>query len=143
MRVARISIYILFYLYLYITAFMNFQSTVLTVAVVLLLICMILISIALVKSKGAEQWPPIIGDCPDYWIDLSGNGAQCVNMKDLGTCSSGTSGAHQQMNFTVPPYTGQNGLCAKYKWAKGCGITWDGITSGVPNPCDVSGNTTS
>ena len=81
---------------------MNFQSTVLTIAVVLLLLCMILISIALVKTKNTEQWPPIIGDCPDYWIDLSGNGAQCVNMKDLGTCNGSVSeGQHMQMNFTV------------------------------------------
>ena len=121
---------------------MNFQTTVLIIAVVLLLLCMILISIALIKSKGTEQWPPIIGDCPDYWVDLSGNGAQCVNMKDLGTCNGSVpEGQHLQMDFTVPPYTGQNGLCAKYKWATGCGITWDGITSGVSNPCDASGNT--
>jgi len=121
---------------------MNFQYIVLTIAVVLLLLCMILISIALIKSKKAEQWPPLIGDCPDYWVDLSGNGAQCVNMKDLGTCNGSVpEGRHLQMDFTVAPYIGQNGLCAKYKWATGCGITWDGITSGVSNPCDVSGNT--
>ena len=75
-------------------------------------------------------------------FDLSGNGAQCVNMKDLGTCNGSVpEGRHLQMNFTVAPYAGQNSLCAKYKWATGCGITWDGITSGVSNPCDTSGNT--
>ena len=44
---------------------MNFQSIVLTIAVVLLIICMILIGIALAKSKNTQQWPPLIGDCPD------------------------------------------------------------------------------
>ena len=121
---------------------MNFQSIVLTIAVIFLLLCMILISVALIKTKSTEQWPPIVGDCPDYWVDLSGNGAQCVNMKDLGTCNGSVpEGRHLQMNFTVAPYAGQNSLCAKYKWATGCGITWDGITSGVSNPCDTSGNT--
>ena len=66
---------------------MNFQSIVLTIAVVLLIICMILIGIALAKSKNTQQWPPLIGDCPDYWVDMSNNGAQCVNIKDLGTCN--------------------------------------------------------
>ena len=117
---------------------MNFQSIVLTIAVVLLIICMILIGIALAKSKNTQQWPPLIGDCPDYWVDMSNNGAQCVNIKDLGTCNGSVpAGQHLQMDFTVPPYIGQTGLCSKYKWATGCGITWDGITSGVTNPCDT------
>jgi len=121
---------------------MNFQSTVLIIAVVILIICMILIGIALAKTKSTQQWPPLVGDCPDYWIDMSNNGAQCVNTKDLGTCNASVpAGQHLQMNFTVAPYIGQNAACSKYKWATGCGITWDGITSGVPNPCDASGNT--
>jgi hypothetical protein len=117
---------------------MNFQSIVLTIAVVLLIICMILIGIALAKSKNTQQWPPLIGDCPDYWVDMSQNGAQCVNIKDLGTCNGSVpAGHHLQMDFTVAPYIGQTGLCSKYSWATGCGITWDGITSGVSNPCDT------
>ena len=120
---------------------MNFQSTVLLIAILLLIVCLILIGIALAKSKNLQQWPPIIGSCPDYWVDMSNNGAECVNIKDLGTCNSGVpAGKHLQMDFTVSPYVGQNAACSKYKWANGCGITWDGITSGVANPCDVSVN---
>jgi hypothetical protein len=120
---------------------MNFQSTVLLIAVLLLIVCLILIGIALAKSNNIQQWPPLIGNCPDYWVDMSKNGAQCVNIKNLGTCNSGVStGQHLQMDFTVAPYVGKNSACSKYKWANGCGITWDGITSGVANPCDVSVN---
>jgi hypothetical protein len=123
---------------------MSFQYMVLFIAILLLIICLILIGIALAKSQNNQAWPPIVGDCPDYWVDLSSNGAQCTNVKDLGRCNSNVpEGQHLQMNFTVAPYVGQNGTCAKYTWATGCNITWDGITSGVPNPCDASGNSTS
>jgi len=116
---------------------MNFQTIVLIVAFSLLIIILLIISYGMSNSQ-VNTWPPIIGDCPDYWIDLSGNGAQCVNMKDLGTCNgSVSSGKHAQMDFSVAPFTGSNGSCAKYKWAQGCNITWDGITEGVNSPCDV------
>jgi hypothetical protein len=35
-------------------------------------------------------------------------------------------------------YSGEDGLCNKYNWANTCGVTWDGITYGVKNPCDKS-----
>ena len=44
------------------------------------------------------------------------------------------------MDFTLAPYNGSDSGCQKYKWATSCGVTWDGITSGVINPCDPSGN---
>ena len=47
------------------------------------------------------------------------------------------------MNFNQSPFTGDNGLCSKYNWATGCGVTWDGITSGISNPCDTSTTDTS
>lgn len=114
----------------------NFQRIVLIVAVCLFIVCMILIIYVMRKSKSNQQWPPLIGACPDYWIDLSGNGDQCTNPMNLGTCNITT------MNFDTPPYTGTGGTCAKYNWATGCGVTWDGITSGVQNPCDASNNIT-
>jgi hypothetical protein len=39
------------------------------------------------------------------------------------------------MNFNDPAFSGSNELCAKYRWAKKCKISWDGITYGVDNPC--------
>jgi hypothetical protein len=116
---------------------MNFQSGILLTAGIILIICLILIGMGISKAQASEKWPPLIGDCPDYWTDLSGNGAKCVNTKDLGTCNGSVqSGQHLQMDFSVAPYTGENGSCSKYKWATGCGITWDGITEGVKSPCD-------
>jgi hypothetical protein len=119
----------------------NFQGIVIIVAILLLIIALILIGLLMAKSKSTEQWPPLIGACPDYWMDTSGNGSNCVNVKDLGTpkCNyaplSPDNGDHLTMDFSVAPYDGSNGLCQKYTWATGCGVSWDGITYGVQNPC--------
>jgi len=123
----------------------SFQKIVVIIAIILLIVCLVFIGIALTKSGSASQWPPIVGSCPDYWYDTSGNGSNCVNVQNLGTCSSGGNGvvpinmpnAKIAMNFNVAPYVGSAGTCAKYQWATKCGVTWDGITSGVVNPCDA------
>ena len=52
---------------------MNFQRIVIIIAIILLIVCLILIGLVLVNSKSAQQWPPMIGDCPDYWVDTSVN----------------------------------------------------------------------
>jgi len=114
---------------------MNFQKTVIVVAIIILIVALIFVGISLKKSEENEIWPPIIGDCPDYWVDLSGNGGACFNSKSLGKCNLPGTKEKNTMDFTTQTFTGQNGTCAKYTWAKGCGVTWDGITSGVSNPC--------
>jgi hypothetical protein len=118
---------------------MSFQSTVVIVAGLILVVLLILIGVGMSKAQNGSTWPPIVGDCPDYWVDLSGNGAACVNVKNLGTCNGSVpEGNHLTMNFSGAPYTGSQGTCSKYNWATGCGITWDGITDGVQNPCTVT-----
>jgi hypothetical protein len=125
----------------------SFQTIVIVIAILLLIVCLIFIGITLVKTKNTanDQWPPIVGECPDYWVDSSGNGGNCVNVKNLGTCTSGGNGIspggkHVAMNFTVAPYAGDAGTCAKYTWANSCGVTWDGITTGIANPCATAAN---
>ena len=53
----------------------TFQSTVLIIAIVILIIVLIIIGIVLNKGEKNQVWPPSVGDCPDYWVDTSGNGA--------------------------------------------------------------------
>lgn len=119
----------------------NFQRTIIIVAFGLFIISLAIVGYVLYFAKNSSIWPPLVGDCPDYWIDISGNGGQCVNVMDLGTCN--TKGTHSTVDFTQAPYIGVGGTCAKYNWATGCGLTWDGITSGVLNPCDLSNNVVS
>jgi hypothetical protein len=115
---------------------MIFQKTILSIAIIILIIVLVVIGIALSKSSTEMQWPPIVGECPDYWVDLSGNGEQCFNVHSLGRCNIPSKDNKNTMNFNQSPFTGNDGTCAKYNWANSCKITWDGITSGVKNPCD-------
>jgi len=109
----------------------SFQKIVILCAVVILLISLVCIGVALKKSVNT-QWPPIVPDCPDYWISEN---SQCVNVKDLGVCSPASGQKHLTMNFNESPYTGTNANCAKYTWANRCQVSWDGINYGVNSPC--------
>lgn len=119
----------------------GFQKFVLFTAIIVLIIALIFIGIALSYSYD-QQWPPMTPQCPDYWtIDGSGNNATCINVKDLGTCPAQTGTDHLTMDFNSSTFTGSNGPCAKYTWATNCGISWDGITYGVANPCQTTTST--
>jgi len=121
----------------------GFQKTILFAAIVILIIALLFIGFALSASQG-QTWPPMVPSCPDYWtIDGSGNNTTCVNVKDLGTCPAQSGQQHLTMNFNNSPYTGSNGTCAKYTWATGCDVTWDGITYGVSNPCQTTSSSSS
>lgn len=119
---------------------MNFQKIVYIIATIVLVIILCIIGYTMSKSsKENEQWPPVIGNCPDYWVDASENGSECVNTHRLGTCNlPGTGTDKNSMNFNIAPFNSSDGDCAKYKWAKQCKVTWDGITSGVSNPCNTT-----
>ena len=114
----------------------NFQKIVITIAIIIFLAMMIFISIILYNNKYGLRFPPTTSDCPDYWIDLEGEGASCVNTKGLGTCNIPDGSVNNAMDFSQAPFTGSDGTCSKFLWAKGCGVTWDGINSGVSNPCN-------
>jgi hypothetical protein len=120
---------------------MSFQKLVLTIAIIILILLLVLIGTSLSNATAEEQWPPVIGSCPDYWVDLSGNGEACFNSHSLGTCNIPSEGNKNTKNFNQSPYNGTNGTCAKYKWANACKVTWDGLTYGVSNPCNSSTTT--
>ena len=114
----------------------NFQKIVLYAAIIILIIALVIIGIALSYAASSEDWPPVVPECPDYWIiDGSGNNTKCINVKDLGVCPAQSGQKHQTMNFQSSSFTGDNGSCNKYTWAKKCQVSWDGITYGVQNPC--------
>lgn len=115
---------------------MNFQKIILIIAVVGLIVMLVVIGISLAKSSGSGVvWPPVVGSCPDYWLDLKGNGEECYNVKSLGICNIPNTNEKNTMNFNTAPFNGDNGTCSKYNWANNCKLTWDGITYGVSNPC--------
>jgi len=116
----------------------SFQKIIALIAFILLIITLVSIGIILSKAK-TDNWPPTTADCPDYWlIDGSGNNSVCINIKDLGKCPPQSGKKHLTMNFNESVFTGSSGKCNKYNWAKTCGISWDGITYGVSNPCQTT-----
>ena len=64
---------------------MNFQKTVLTISIVLLIVALIVFGSMIATDKS--EYPPVEAQCPDYWIDMSGGmgtGGYCINTKNLG-----------------------------------------------------------
>ena len=112
----------------------SFQKTVLTIAVVVLIIALILFAILMVQSS--KKYPPIVANCPDYWVDLSGgiggDGSSCYNVKNLGEDK-----CKKEMDFSADFWTGDSGTCNKQNWAKGCDLTWDGVSNNT-NACSES-----
>ena len=116
----------------------GFQKIVLYAAIIILIIALVIIGVSLSYGKSNQVWPPVVPQCPDYWVvDGSGNNATCINVKDLGTCKATGGNKHLTMNFNEAPYVGADSTCAKYTWAKKCGLSWDGISYGISNPCQT------
>jgi hypothetical protein len=109
----------------------TFQRSVLFVAVVVFLGVMLL-SFYSIQSKPSEQWPPVVPKCPDYWV-YDDKLKKCVDEHNLSSCPPAAGEAHVAMDFDTPLFSDP---CNKYKWARNCGVTWDGITYGVQNPCN-------
>ena len=107
---------------------MTFQSTVMTVAISFLIVSLCFIGLALYRQKYNSVYPPVIPNCPDYW-DMSGN--ICISNPKVG---NQTPTCTDSKDFTSEMYAGFAGACNKYKWAKECNLTWDGITN-IANTC--------
>jgi len=103
----------------------SFQNIVMIVAIIMLIICLILVGVALYNQKFSTAFPPVVADCPDYWLDKSdGDSSNCENVKNLGrdSCS-------KTMDFSTSSWTGENGTCNRSRWASACDLTWDGVTN--------------
>jgi hypothetical protein len=110
----------------------SFQKTTIKIAGIVLLICIIFLALVLYFPSNSQVWPPVIPNCPDYFVDVNGNGSRCLDSKRIINKNNVTI-----PNFTVSPYIGTNGTCQKYNWATTNKLTWDGITYGAPNPCEA------
>jgi len=109
----------------------TFQNIVIYTSVTLLIIILIIVAINIHNAKKNTKWPPMVSDCPDYWYDEGTGGSKCtINSDDvnLGTATS-------PMDFSTGTFTGVNKNCTRYMWARSKGVSWDGLTYGVANPC--------
>lgn len=111
---------------------MNFQRIVIIIATILLILALTFIGYSLYINKHNMVFPPVTPVCPDYW---KAKNNECINTLHLGTCKN--TAENNTMNFNVPHYQGNTANCNKFKWAKDCNISWDGITNN-PKICDSS-----
>ena len=109
-----------------------FQQIVITTAILFLVAFLLYIGFSMRSSRYKLAYPPVIANCPDYWVDQSeGDSSNCINIKNLGKSSESCP---KKMNFTSSLFTGETGLCSKSIWAKNCDLTWDGVTNNM-NAC--------
>ena len=105
-----------------------FQTKVVGIACVILIIMLSIIGYLLAKSKlDNDTWPPTIAVCPDYWEDATGTGKHCTNPHNLGRCdvsSFGSEGVNLTA-FTKPELRCEMGKILK----EDCNLTWDGVTN--------------
>jgi len=98
-----------------------FQRTVLIIATVILILSLIVLGILLWNSRNELQYPPEVGNCPDYFVMRKKQGQDmCYNQQGLGN-------AHSQ-DCTWGDFKDQSKR-EKKAWATKCGVTWDGITN--------------
>ena len=105
----------------------TFNRTVLTIAIILLVISLIFIGVSLYATQSDALWPPDPSECPDYW-NVTENG--CEPNSSLGKHNnSGTGACPSRKPLTRNVQMG--GEAARTKaciWAKSCGVHWDGIS---------------
>ena len=115
---------------------MNFQKTVMMVALILFIAIMAVVAVLMSNNKKKAVFPPEIGVCPDYWeltniqvngrdvkgckdVNNVGNASGTIPNTDTGNCSAG-------INFNDAAYATKKAKCTA---AKACGVEWDGITN--------------
>ena len=109
----------------------SFNSLVLMIASIILIILLITIGIIMYYSAKNARFPPVIAECPDYWnVEKEGDKTICKNILKINPNSVSeidNCNKISPVNFTGP--SNEETVCNKYKWASNCGIIWDGITN--------------
>ena len=135
-----------------------FYIIVLSIAVIFLIVILTLIGILMKESKKKSgTFPPIVNNCPDYWViasdtksctiptktsstDIQKNAGSLygsdiiLDITDTGSFPTKTPGfttTGSTIDFTNEAWSaqGKTSACAQKQWAQKWGIAWDGITN--------------
>ena len=80
---------------------MSFQTISLYVMLAILIVLLIIIGYNMSNALKKTQWPPLRGDCPDFWFDQGSGGSRCtVNANGV---NRGTFTGNEQ-NFATTIY---------------------------------------
>jgi len=77
------------------------------------------------RSKMSQQWPPVVGKCPDFW-EIDSTGKTCNPINASINAGTGNTGPLNLENY--------KDNCALYDWASTNNIVWDGLTSDGVKP---------
>jgi len=126
-----------------------FYVSVITSAIVLLIIILTYVGLKIGSEKGSNvAFPPSMSDCPDYWqMDLCGNcivpsngsknsgnlydsKTKALTLNSSNTVGFGKVGSNNIINFNESGWAGSNSaICTKRLWTSNNGIFWDGVTN--------------
>ncbi len=121
----------------------SFYSTVVLIAVIILIITLVWLGIELSKVGEEKDFPPAAAVCPDYW---SQNGTECEiplnehpNNKGIfddnggillnSTNTNGFGDTTIDMSNESWKANGTTEKCNKRAWADQFGIVWDGVSN--------------
>tara|TARA_B100000424_G_scaffold123286_1_gene93463 strand:+ start:5131 stop:5565 length:435 start_codon:yes stop_codon:yes gene_type:complete len=134
---------------------MKFYKNALIVATIALMVILAIIATVLIVNKDKVFYPPVVSECPDYWVDAgflkspggekylvdpdvksaaesASNNTDCINFKKLGSCMNEGLIIDPNSSDMFPGGQGihqGSKMCSQFEWANRCGITWDGITN--------------
>ena len=118
--------------------FDSFYTTVLTIAVVVLILVLAFLGWTMSKQKETDNFPKLQTSCPDFWkIEKDGEKNYCIQ-PEQGKVNSGSADAVNnapgfkdgKFDFANSGWSaGGNAVCAKKKWANSHGINWDTVTN--------------
>ena len=122
--------------------FDSFYTTVLTIAVVVLILVLAFLGWTMSKQKETDNFPKLQTSCPDFWkIEKDGAKTYCVQ-PIAGQVNSGDDKSNYNGVAIAPGFengkfdfansgwsAGGNAVCAKKKWANSHGINWDTVTN--------------
>ena len=119
----------------------SFYMTVVSIAVVVLILVLAFMGWTMSKQKDTDNFPKLKTTCPDHWEVVNDNvtgKAYCkqpgnntyVNYGDATANSDAPGFADGKFDFSNSGWSaGGNAVCAKKKWANAHGISWDTVTN--------------
>ena len=122
---------------MYIVAMANFQTTTMTVAIIILIFCLAVIGVLMHYAVHESIFPPVPSTCPDFWkMSVGEEGVEMCNPPSGEMAIPGYSDQVECVTpFDLAQYGGKTGNCEKFQKATQCRWTWDGITN-LGNPCE-------
>lgn len=119
--------------------FNSFYTTVLAIAVIVLILVLAFLGWTMTKQKTTDNFPKLQTSCPDYWGVTTEDGKAYCTQPAEGQVNFGNSSAisaigydstKNRFDFSNAGWSAEgNAICAKKKWANKHGINWDTITN--------------